>query len=325
MTTLTNDELLKLYYYMVLTRKYEALLSKLFHEGKFDEIIHLSLGQEAVAVGATFCLRKDDILVPSLRSRGAWFVKGVDLKTMMAAVLVKRNAPNAGKETSHHMGIPELNIILTTGLIGSQIPLASGTALAAKMKKTNQVTICFFGDGAASRGDFHEGINFASVFKLPVVFICENNLYAWTTPRSLQMNVEDVASRASGYGIPGAVVDGQDVLQVYEAVKEAVERARKGLGPTLLECKTYRFCNHSELSPTWEDFREKEEIDFWKTRDPIQIMGKYLLDRGVFTESRRAETDQKIDEEIKEALLYAENSPGTRHEDLYANLYATSF
>jgi acetoin:2,6-dichlorophenolindophenol oxidoreductase subunit alpha len=325
MTTLTNDELLKLYYYMVLTRKYEALLGKLFHEGKFDEIIHLSLGQEAVAVGATFCLRKEDILVPSLRSRGAWFVKGVDLKTMMAAVLVKRNAPNAGKETSHHMGIPELNIILTTGLIGSQIPLASGTALAAKMKKTNQVTICFFGDGAASRGDFHEGINFASVFKLPVVFICENNLYAWTTPRSLQMNVEDVASRASGYGIPGAVVDGQDVLQVYEAVKEAVERARKGLGPTLLECKTYRFCNHSELSPKWEDFREKEEIDFWKTRDPIQIMGKYLLDRGIFTEGLKAETDQKIDEEIKEALLYAENSPGTRPEDLYTNIYATSF
>ena len=325
MTTLTNDELLKLYYYMVLTRKYEALLSKLFHEGKFDEIIHLSLGQEAVSVGATFCLRKEDILVPSLRSRGAWFVKGVDLKTMMAAVLVKRNAPNAGKETSHHMGIPELNIILTTGLIGSQIPLASGAGLAAKMKKTNQVTICFFGDGAASRGDFHEGINFASVFKLPVVFICENNLYAWTTPRSSQMNVEDVASRASGYGIPGVVVDGQDVLQVYEKVQEAVERARKGLGPTLVECKTYRFCNHSELSPKWQDFRGKEEIDFWKTRDPIQIMEKYLADRGIFTDGMKDENEQKIDEEIKEALLYAENSPGTKPEDLYTNIYATSF
>ena len=325
MTTLTNDELLKLYDYMVLTRKYEALLSKLFHEGKFDEIIHLSLGQEAVSVGATFCLRKEDILVPSLRSRGAWFVKGVDLNTMMSAVLVKRNAPNAGKETSHHMGIPELNIILTTGLIGSQIPLASGAALAAKMKKTNQVTICFFGDGAASRGDFHEGINFASVFKLPVVFICENNLYAWTTPRSSQMNVEDVASRASGYGIPGVVVDGQDVLQVYEKGQEAVERARKGLGPTLVECKTYRFCNHSELSPKWQDFRKKEEIDFWKTRDPIQIMEKYLTDRGIFTDGMKDENEQKIDEEIKEALHYAENSPGTKPEDLYTNLYATSF
>jgi TPP-dependent pyruvate/acetoin dehydrogenase alpha subunit len=323
MTSLSNDELLQLYYYMVLTRRFEETMSKLFHGQKIAENLHRSLGQEAVGVGATFKLRKDDILVPSLRTRGAFFVKGVDLNTMMAAVYGRKTAPNVGKESSHHMGVPELGIILTTGLVGSQIPLATGASLAIKLKGTDQVAVCFFGDGATSRGDFHEGLNLAAVQQLPVVFVCENNQYAWSTPLSRQMKVEDIVSKAPGYGIQGAKVDGQNVLEVCPHVQEAVGRARKGLGPTLVECKTYRFAGHSDLRPDWDAGRPKEELAHWRARDPIRIFEGHLKERGAVNDTLKEENEARIERELKEAIAYAERSPKTTAEDLLTDVYAS--
>jgi TPP-dependent pyruvate/acetoin dehydrogenase alpha subunit len=319
MMTLAKEALLKLHYYLLLTRMFENKMSKLFHEGKFSENLHRSLGQEAVGVGATFALRKEDSLLPSLRTRGAFFVKGVDV----AAVYRKKNAPNAGKESSHHMGVPELGIVLTTGLIGSHIPLAAGAALAAKLQGTDQVTLCFFGDGASSRGDFHEGVNLAAVQDLPVVFVCENNLYAWSTPHRKEMKVEDIADKAAGYGIPGVKVDGQNVLEVYEHVHEAVTRARKGLGPTLVECKTYRYAGHSDLRPDWDAGRPKDELAYWRARDPITLFETYLREHDVLNDQIKQQTEEQIQQELADSVVYAEQCPNVTAEDLQRDVYAS--
>jgi len=320
--SLTKDELLKMYYYMVLTRKFEETMANLYHGGKINELLHRSLGQEAIGVGATFGLRKEDLISPSLRTRAAFFTKGVDLNTMMAAIYGKKTAPNGGKESSHHMGVPELGIILGTGLIGSHIPVAVGVALGTKLQGTDQATVCFFGDGASSRGDFHEGINFAAVLNLPVVFVCENNQYALSTPHSKQMKIEDIATKASGYGIPGVKVDGQNVLDVYENVQEAVNRARKGLGPTLVECKTYRWAGHSELDVDWNMGRPKEELAYWRNRDPIKIFEEYLREHKFLDDRIKKENEKRIEQELKDAVIYAEQNPNPAPEDLLTNVYA---
>ena len=213
---LSPQDKLDMYYYMLLTREFEARMGKLLVDGKIDEAIHRSIGQEAVCVGATWCLRKkEDVMVPSLRSRAAFFVKGLDVNTVMEAVFAKRTALTGGKESSHHMGSTEHGILVTTGCIGSQYPLAVGAGIAIKQRQTDEVVVCFFGDGATSRGDFHESLNMAAVLSLPIVFVCENNQIAWHTPISKQMKNLEIATRASGYGMPGDKTDGQDVIAVY--------------------------------------------------------------------------------------------------------------
>jgi len=322
MQDLTKDDLLKMYYYMVLTRKFEETMADLYHQGKINELPHRSLGQEAIGVGATFGLRKEDLILPSLRTRAAFFTKGVDLNTMMVAVYAKKTAPTKGKESSHHMGVPELGIILGTGVVGGHIPVAVGAALGTKLQGTDRVTVCFFGDGATSRGDFHEGINLAAVLDLPIVFVCENNQYALSTPLSKQMKIKDIVDKASGYGIPGVKVDGQNVLDVYKNVQEAVTRARKGLGPTLVECKTYRWAGHSELDADWDMGRPKEELAYWKSRDPIKIFEEYLKQRRFLDDKARRETEEKIERELENAIKYAEKSPDPTAEDLIKDVYA---
>jgi len=324
MQHLTNDDLLRLHYFMLLTRMFENKMGQLFQEGRIDENLHRSLGQEAVGVGVTYALKEKDVLLPSLRTRSAYFVKGVDLKSMMAAVYGKKTAPNAGKESSHHMGIPELGIVLTTGLIGSHLPLAAGSALAAKLQKSGQVSVCFFGDGASSRGDFHEALNFSSVFNLPVIFVCENNRYAWSTPLSVQTKVEDIVSRAQGYGMLGLKADGQNVLDVYEKTIEAIERARSGNGPTLLECKTYRFAGHSEMRD-WDSGRPKDELELWRSRDPIALFEKILYERDILTAGQRVEIEGKIAAELDAAVKFAEQLDDLNETDLLQDIYSDAF
>lgn len=324
MQNIKTDDLLKLHYFMLLTRMFENRMGKLFQEGRIDENLHRSLGQEAIGVGVTYALKKEDVILPSLRTRAAYFVRGVDLKTMMAAVYGKKNAPNVGKESSHHMGVPELGIILTTGLIGSHLPLAAGSGLAAKLRKLDQVTVCFFGDGASSRGDFHEALNFSAVFDLPVVFVCENNQYAWSTPLSVQTKVEDIVQRAQGYGILGLKVDGQRVIDVYENATHAIERARNGLGPTLMECKTYRFAGHSELRD-WDAGRPKEELASWRSKDPIQIFEAFLKEKHLISDQQKAEIENAIDRELDEAIVYAEELEDLNPTDLLVDVYANTF
>ncbi len=322
MGKLSNEDLIKMYYYMLLTREFEAEMGKLLVDGKIDEAIHRSIGQEAVCVGATYAIRqKEDVMVPSLRSRAAFFVKGLDINAVMEAVFCKRTCLTSGKESSHHLGSTEHGIILTTGFIGSQYPLAVGAALAKKKKKTDQVAMCFFGDGASSRGDFHESLNMAAVLDLPVVFVCENNQIAWHTPIAGQMKNQDISSKAAGYGMPGVRVDGQDVVAVYEKTLEAVERARKGEGPTLIECVTYRYAGHTEYEPNWRTGRPKEEYNQWKSRDPIDILEKSLFESQQMDEAKKAEIHERVRREIEDSIAYAESKPSLLAEDLYTDVY----
>ncbi len=322
MGKLTTDDMLKMHYFMLLTREFETKMGEMMHAGKIDEAIHRSIGQEAVCVGATFCLReKEDVMVPSLRSRPAFFVKGIGINDVMSAVCCKATALTGGKESSHHLGSTEYGILLTTGFIGSQFPLAVGAGLALKQKKTDEVVICFFGDGAASRGDFHEALNMASVLKLPVVFVCENNQIAWSTPIAKQTANTEIVSRAVGYGMPGARVDGQDVLAVYETVNEAVARARKGEGASLVECVTYRFAGHTDYEPNWRGTRPKEEYEHWKNRDPIDILEKQLFDNKQMDETIKTGIHERVQREIEDALAYVETQPSLTEEDLYTDVY----
>ena len=324
MSKLSTEDKIKMYYYMLLTREFEAMMGKLLVDGKIDEAIHRSIGQEAVCVGATYAIRqKEDVMVPSLRSRAAFFVKGLDVNTVMEAVFCRRTCLSSGKESSHHLGSTEHGIILTTGFIGSQYPLAVGAALALKQKKTDQVAMCYFGDGATSRGDFHESLNMASVLDLPVVFVCENNQVAWHTPIVGQMKNQDISSRAVGYGMPGVRVDGQDVVAVYEAVAEAVERARKGEGPTLVECVTYRYAGHTEYEPNWKTGRTEEEYNYWRERDPIDILEKALFENQEMDEAKKTEIQEQIKREIDEPIVYAESKPSVLPEDLYTDVYGS--
>ncbi|MBN1664658.1 MAG: thiamine pyrophosphate-dependent dehydrogenase E1 component subunit alpha [Deltaproteobacteria bacterium] len=322
MGKLSTEDLIKMHYYMLLTREFEDRMSKLKRDGKIDEGIHRSIGEEAVHVGATYCLRKkEDVLVPSLRSRAAFFVKGLDVRSVMAAVHSRSNSLTGGKESSHHLGATEYGILLTTGFIGSQYPLAVGAALALKLKKTDQVVMCFFGDGAASRGDFHESLNMAAVLSLPVIFVCENNQIAMGTPIAYQMRNPEIVSRAVGYGMHGARVDGQDVMAVYETVHDAVELARKGKGPSLVECLTYRFAGHTDFEPNWRGGRPEDEYNHWRGRDPIDILEKRLFESGQMDEAAKTGIKERVQQEIDDAVAYAESQPRLCEEDLYSCVY----
>jgi pyruvate dehydrogenase E1 component alpha subunit len=324
MEKLSTEDLINMYYYMVLTREFEDKMGKLMHAGRIDENIHRSVGQEAVCVGATYCLRKkEDVMVPSLRSRAAFFVKGLDVKSVMEAVFSRRDSLTGGKESSHHLGSTEFGIPVTTGCIGSQYPLAVGAGLALKQKKTDQVVMCFFGDGASSRGDFHEGLNMAAVMSLPVIFVCENNQMAMSTPIAKQMGNTEIISRAAGYGIPGAKVDGQDVLAVYETVNEAVKLARKGAGPSLVECVTYRFAGHTDYEPNWRAGRPKEEYDYWRSRDPIDILEKQLFENKQMDEAAKTEIQERVKQEIDDAVAHAESQSSPSKEDIELDVYCS--
>jgi len=326
MAELTKEDRTNLYYYMALTREFEATMGKLMHAGKIDEVIHKSYGQEAVCVGATYCLRKkEDVVVPSLRSRAAFFVKGLDVKSVMEAVFCNRDSLSGGKESSHHLGSTEYGVMLTTGCIGSQFPLAVGAALALKQRKTDQVAMCYFGDGASSRGDFHEGLNMAAAMSLPVIFICENNQMAMGTPIANQMGNPEIVSRAAGYGMPGVRADGQDVLAVHETVDNAVQLAREGGGPSLIECLTYRFTGHTDYEPDWRSGRPEEEYNHWRSRDPIEILEEQLFANGEMDEAAKTGIEERVQREVAEAVAHAESREKIREEDLYTNVYATDF
>jgi pyruvate dehydrogenase E1 component alpha subunit len=239
----------------------------------------------------------------------------------MEAVFSKRTALTGGKESSHHLGATEYGILLTTGFIGSQFPLAVGAGIAIKQRKTDEVIMCFFGDGASSRGDFHESLNMAAVLSLPIVFVCENNQIAWHTPIANQMKNQEIVSRAAGYGMPGARADGQDVVNVYETVNDAVERARKAEGPALIECVTYRFAGHTEYEPNWRAGRPKEEYAYWKQRDPIEILEKQLFENKQMDEAKKIEIRERIEREIDESIAWAESQPSTSAEDITTDVY----
>ncbi len=317
---LPRDLLLGLHRKMWEIRAFEEKAIELFTAGELPGFLHSQIGQEATCVGTCACLRADDYITSTHRGHGDLIAKGARPDRMMAELFGKETGYCRGKGGSMHIIDFSLGVLGANGIVGAGLPIGVGAALSATMRKTDQVCVCFFGDGASNIGAFHEALNLASVWALPVVFVCQNNDYAESTPRRVQQTVADIAVRAASYGMPGTTVDGMSVLDVRTTVGEAVERARRGEGPTLVEAKTYRFMGHYIGDPGV--YRTRDELDGWKARDPIGAFEARLGDAGVLTgdEARRAEAELR--EEIERAVEFARASadppPELAFEDVYA-------
>jgi TPP-dependent pyruvate/acetoin dehydrogenase alpha subunit len=318
---LSADALVEVYRQMLLTRAYEDRAQELWSTGVVVESLHGSQGQEAIGVGACYGLRPDDVILPSLRTRSAYFVRGVSPRRFLAGMLGKATGAANGKATAHHMAAPAHGVMLGSAIVGGSIPVATGAALAFRMQARDSVAVCFFGDGAAQRGDFHEALNFAGVFRLPIVYVIENNGYAEFTPIEKHFAGKNLALRAEGYGFDGANIDGNDVLAVYDAVADAVALARAGGGPTLLECITYRQRGHSSSHPPTEG-RDEQEVASWLEKDPIKLYRVELQRRGLLDDGLIERIGREVDAEIDEAVRFAEDSPTPDPAELYRDVYA---
>jgi pyruvate dehydrogenase E1 component alpha subunit len=314
-----KEKMILMFRTMVRIRRFEERVAREFADGNIPGSVHLYIGEEAVATGAIAHLKKEDYIMSTHRGHGHIIAKGGETNKMMAEMFAKKTGYCLGKGGSMHIADLDIGILGAAGIVGSGIPIATGAALSAQMRGTDQVTICFFGDGASNIGRFHEGINMASVWHLPIVFICENNLWAVSIPTSTSLNIPNVADRAVGYGIPGVVVDGMDVVAVYEAAGEAVNRARKGQGPTLIEAKTYRFRGHFEGDSG--TYRPKEEIDRWMQKDPISNYKAKLLETKVLTEKQAEDIDKEALAEMEAAMQFANDSPFPELEETLENVY----
>ena len=318
-TDLKREKLLEMYRKMLQIRLFEDKVFDLYAQNLVPGTIHLYAGEEAVAVGVCSNLRKDDYIISTHRGHGHCIAKGADLKRTMAEILGKRTGYCKGKGGSMHIADFSIGMLGATAVVGAGIPIAVGAGLSARLRKTDQVTACFFGDGASNQGTFHEGINMAATWKLPVVFVCENNLYAMGTRQSLVMAIENIADRAAAYGIPGIIVDGNDVLAVYEAARKAVGRAREGEGPMLVECKTYRQKGHSRVDPA--RYRGKEEVAEWLAKDPVKRFREKLLAEKVLSEKEIKSVEGEVSAEVEEAVKFAKDSPLPAPEEALEDVY----
>ncbi len=316
---LGTEELLPLYKKMLVIRALELLIKPLIREGLMRGFSHQSVGQEGVAVGVCSALSGRDYITSNHRGHGHVVAKGADLKMVMAELLGRATGCCGGKGGSMHIADPSLGILGANGIVGAGMPIAVGAALAVKKRGLDAVVACFFGDGAANEGSFHESLNLAAVWKLPVLFICENNLYGMSGPAKKMLLVKDIAIRAKGYGMPGIIGDGNDVEEVHRLTAEAVARAKSDEGPSLLEFKTYRWFGHSVNDA--EAYRTREEVAEWKKLCPIQRLREKLLTRGVTQETiERIEGEAKA--AVEEALEYAKSSPKPEPEAAFRDVYA---
>ena len=316
----SKEIMVKMYTTMNRIRMFESMLQEYFAAGKIPGFVHLYLGEEAVAVGACSCLTDRDSITSTHRGHGHLIAKGGDLKLMMAEIFGKSTGYCKGKGGSMHIADFDLGILGANGIVGGGGPLATGAALAAKYKKTDDVTICFFGDGASNQGTTQESLNMASAWKLPVVFVNENNGYGISCPQCKSMAVTDIADRAAAYDMPGVVVDGNDVLAVHEAVGEAVKRARRGEGPTLVECKTYRWRGHFEGDAC--TYRCTEELNEWMAKDPIPRFEEKLVESGLATAEELEGIKAAVKKELDAALEFAQSSPLPELSALLDDVYA---
>ncbi|MEH6995613.1 thiamine pyrophosphate-dependent dehydrogenase E1 component subunit alpha [Neobacillus drentensis] len=320
-SSLSKDSVLDLYYQMLLVRCFEEKAEQLAQQGKIHGTMHSCIGQEATAVGACAVLKKEDKILTTHRGHGHCIAKGTDVKSMMAELLARSTGVCNGKGGSMHIADLEKGILGANGIVGAGITLATGAALTAKMKKLDYVVICFFGDGATNEGAFHESLNLASIWKLPVIFFCENNQYGMSGPVKEMMNVENIADRALSYGIPGKTIDGNNIIEVINATAEAVERARKGEGPILIEAKTYRWKGHARTDA--RKYRSREEEAEWRnSKDPIALFHHLLMEEGILTEVLAKEIKERVNLEMEEAVNFAENSPHPSLESLEVDVYA---
>ena len=303
---------IEMYKKMLEIRRFEEKVYDLFAQNLIPGTMHLYIGEEAVALGVCAALNPHDFITSTHRGHGHCIAKGASLKKMMAELFGRRTGYCKGKGGSMHITDKSIGMLGANAVVGGAIPIAVGAGLSCKLKYPERVAACFFGDGASNQGTFHEGVNMAAVWDLPVIFVCENNLYAMGTRQSIVMKIQNIAERAAGYGIPGVTVDGNDVIAVYGAAKEAVSRARKGDGPTLLECKTYRHKGHSRFDPA--KYRPESEVTEWLARDPLVVLRKKLLNKGV-PEEFFQKVEEQVSKEIEEAVEFAQNSPFPEPEE----------
>lgn len=317
---ITKQEKLELFRKMLLVRAFEEKAGELFQQNLIPGFIHLSIGEEASSVGTCSVLRKDDYVASTHRGHGHLIAKGADPKFMFAELFGKATGYCKGKGGSMHIADFSIGILGANGVVAGGFPIIVGAGLSIKLRKTDQVAVVFFGDGAANRGPFHEAANMAAIWKLPVIFVCENNLYASTTPASYALAGGSVAARAAGYGLPGVTIDGNDILKVRDAVGEAVQRARKGEGPSIVENKTYRYRGHFEGDP--QLYRSPAEIERFKNKqDPIQRFRNLLKKEGILSDKHEKAMRGEVILQIEEAVTYAKGAPLPRPEEALEDLF----
>src|SRR6266436_5404591 len=315
-----RETLMKIFHQMLLIRRFEEKCAESYSLGKIGGFCHLYIGQEAVGVGAISALRDDDYVITSYREHGQAIAKGISAEAVMAELYGKAGGCSQGKGGSMHLFDKSVNFLGGHGIVGGQIPLGTGIAFATKYKQTDQVTLCFFGEAAVNQGAFHESLNMAQLWKLPCIYICENNQYGMGTSLERAMSLQDISQKACAYEIASEFVDGMDVLAVREATLRAVERARKNYLPTLLEVRTYRFMGHSMSDPG--NYRTRAEIEKYQQRDPIKVFTATLKDNGFLTDQDIAGFEALVKEQVESAVRFAEESPEPDPSELYTHVYA---
>lgn len=321
MTEIGKEKLLWIYERMLLIRTFENKVADLFGQGKLPGFVHLYAGEEAIAVGVIAHLTHRDRITSTHRGHGHCIAKGVDVKGMMAELYAKATGSCKGRGGSMHIADINKGMLGANGIVGAGGPLACGSGLTAKVLRTDEVTICFFGDGASEQGTIHESMNLASIWKLPVVFICENNMYAESTPSSYHCAAGEICTRAAGYDIPGLAIDGTDVFAVFEASRETIARARRGEGPSLVEARAFRYYGH--FLGDAQTYKTEKEFESYKVRDPLTTFRKRVLEHNLLSESELAKIDESVKGAIEEAVRFGEEStypsPGECLSDVYVN------
>jgi pyruvate dehydrogenase E1 component alpha subunit len=315
-----NETLLRLLHEMILIRRFEEKCAESYSLGKIGGFCHLYIGQEAVAVGALSALRPDDYVLTSYREHGHAIAKGMSPDEVMAELYGKASGCSKGKGGSMHLFDAGLNFLGGHAIVGGQIPLATGVAFASKYKGMDQVTLCFFGEAAVNQGAFHESLNMAQLWKLPCIYICENNQYGMGTSLERAMSLQDVSQKACAYELVSEFVDGMDVLAVREAVQRAVKRGREQYLPTLLEVRTYRFMGHSMSDPG--NYRTRAEIEKHQERDPIKLFTASLKEKGILDDNRLAEIEKEVSEAVEHSIRFADESPEPDPKELFTDVYA---
>lgn len=305
---------------MLKIRKFEKKVEQVFLDGEVPGFVHLYIGEEAIATGVCANLTKTDYIASTHRGHGHTLAKGADLNKAMAEIFGRKTGLCKGKGGSMHIADFSVGMLGANGVVGGGFNLAVGAAMAIDFQERKDVAVVFFGDGASNRGTFHEAANMAAIWDLPVVFVCENNEWASTTPHGSQTSVENIADRAVGYGMPSIIVDGNNVFDVYKASKEAIERARQGGGPTLVECKTYRIKGHFVGDP--EKYRTREEVqERFDNNDPIKNFERDVLEKNLLTRKEMKEIEEQIVKDIEDALEFARTSPFPDEEELFSDVY----
>lgn len=317
---LSRSQLHELYYYLRLNRRVDEQLVNLYRQGKVVGGVYSSLGQEAISVGAAYALEPQDVIGPMIRNVGAMIVRGYRPRDVFLQYMGRKDGPTGGRDANTHFGDMARGVVAPISMLGELVPVLAGVGLATRIRKEARVALTYVGDGATSTTPFHEGLNFAAVLKLPLVIIVENNGWAYSTPLEKQTAVPDLAERGKAYGLPATTVDGNDVLEVYEATRAAAERARRGGGPTLIEAKTMRMKGHAEHDDA--RYVPKEQLEQWRKKDPITCFERYLVDRRFMTAEEKAAIEARIEKEIREDVAFAESSSFPPPEDAARPVWA---